>query len=145
MISKSLILPPCFLVLLQIVPLMAGSSKASVEWKTATVVDTSDHSYASHQNTTEGYDPYRQRGQPSPYPATSTTRTVYTTTFTYLLDAGDMVYTATITPRWRWSKVPAVTVNGTVKFALEGNRKLLMVDDEGREYKLDLIRRVKKN
>ena len=43
--------------------------------------------------------------------------------------------------KWRWSKAADLTVNGKVKFAVE-KRKLYVIDDEGKEHEMEIIKKV---
>jgi hypothetical protein len=57
--------------------------------------------------------------------------------------AGDnYTYAAERTLRWRWTKPANLTVNAPIKFAVE-KEKLFLVDDSGREYQLDIDKRIK--
>jgi hypothetical protein len=49
-------------------------------------------------------------------------------------------YTARETLVWRWSKAANVTVNGPVKFAVnQHERKLFVVDDDGKEHQMEVV------
>lgn len=61
---------------------------------------------------------------------------------TVVIACAGYTYTAELILRWRWSKDANLTVNTPVKFAVE-RRKLFLVDDSGKQYELNIVKRVK--
>jgi hypothetical protein len=49
-----------------------------------------------------------------------------------------LTYLASERLSWRWSKAANLTVNGPVKFAVEG-RKLFVIDEDGKEHEMQII------
>lgn len=58
------------------------------------------------------------------------------------IGSGDYTYTGQRMLKFRWSKRANLTVNTPVKFAVE-KQKLFLVDDDGKEYELDIFKRIK--
>ena len=53
------------------------------------------------------------------------------------------IYTARERLKWRWSKEANVTVNGPVKFAVDAHeRKLFVIDDDGKEHQMEITSKV---
>ena len=59
---------------------------------------------------------------------------------TYVIDLGDIVYVARQHLRWKWSKSAELTVNGTVKVAIEKS-KLYLIGEDGKEYEADIVKK----
>ena len=60
-----------------------------------------------------------------------------------MVDGGDKIYAISRLLKYRWNKEANVTVNGPVKFAIEGNHMYLL-DDDGREHKAKIIKKTLK-
>jgi len=54
-----------------------------------------------------------------------------------IIEGDDMVYVTTERLRWRWSKAAHVTVNGEVRYYVDG-KKLHLLDDVGKEHVIDI-------
>jgi len=76
--------------------------------------------------------------------STNTSQTaIYRVYETFLIESETHVYMAQQRLRWRWSKPANLTVNGPVKFAVE-KRKLYVIDDDGKQHEMEVIKRVLK-
>ena len=61
----------------------------------------------------------------------------------YVIETDDFIYQAEQRLRWRWSNSVPLTVNDSVKFAIEKN-KLYVIGEDGKEYELSLIKKIKR-
>jgi hypothetical protein len=57
-----------------------------------------------------------------------------------VIEGDKYVYLAQERLRWRWSKVANVTVNGSVKYAVE-KRKLYVMDEDGKEHEMEIVKK----
>jgi hypothetical protein len=109
-------------------------------WESGTLLDSRERSYTNSNVTTErGTVPGVVDG--GTYSRQKETHEVDTIWQEYMIKAGAFGYRAKQPLQWRWSKPAVVTVGGPVKFAVEG-RSLYLVDDSGKEYKMELLQRV---
>lgn len=60
-----------------------------------------------------------------------------------IIEGDDMVYVTQERIRWRWSKGARVTVNGEVKYYVDG-RKLHVLDDIGKEHVIQIVKQIRK-
>ena len=60
---------------------------------------------------------------------------------TFLIESETHAYLAQERLRWKWSKPANLTVNGPVKFAIE-KRKLIVIDDDGKEHEMEIVKRI---
>jgi len=60
-----------------------------------------------------------------------------------IVEGDDMVYVTQERLRWRWSKPAHVTVNGNVRYYVDG-RKLHVLDDDEKEHVVEIIKQIKK-
>jgi hypothetical protein len=76
--------------------------------------------------------------------STSSSETaIYRVYQNYEIEGDQYVYLAQEHIRWRWSKSADVAVNEKVKFAVD-KRKLYVLDDEGKEHEMEIIKRILK-
>jgi hypothetical protein len=68
---------------------------------------------------------------------------IYRVFETFLIEGEKYAYLGQERLRWRWSKPANLTVNGPVKYAVE-KRKLFVIDDDGKEHEMEIIKRVLK-
>lgn len=61
----------------------------------------------------------------------------------YVVEAPEMIYIGAQRLNWRWSKPIDFTINRPVRFAVE-KRNLYLQDDQGKEYKFDLVKKIAK-
>ena len=61
----------------------------------------------------------------------------------YVIETPDYVYQAEQRLRWRWSKPVPLTVNESMKFAIEKG-KIFVIGEDAKEYELTLVKKVKK-
>ncbi|MBM3740350.1 MAG: hypothetical protein FJW39_31735 [Acidobacteria bacterium] len=61
----------------------------------------------------------------------------------YVVEADDMIYIGAQRLRWRWSKPIDFTINRPIRFAVE-KRDLYLLDEQGKEHKIELIKRIAK-
>jgi len=110
------------------------------QWETGTLLDSRERSYTNSNVTTErGTVPGVVDG--GTYSRQKESYEVDTVWQEYAIKAGGYGYKAKQPLQWRWSKPAVVTVGGSVKFAIEG-RSLYLVDDTGKEYRMELLQRV---
>lgn len=62
----------------------------------------------------------------------------------FIIEAPEVVYHAEQRLRWRWSKPVPMTVNESVRFAVEKD-KVFVIGEDGKEYQLTLTKKVKKD
>lgn len=60
-----------------------------------------------------------------------------------VIDGGDTIYVTSEHLRWRWSKSAQVTVNGEIKYYVEG-RKLHVLDEGNKEHTIEIIKEIRK-
>lgn len=109
------------------------------DWQTGKVLDTQRQRYFagtvgdSHSSGTIGDGRYN---------GTSNDRqtAVYRVFENFVIEGDQYVYLAQERLRWRWSKAANVTVNGTVKYAIE-KRKLVLIDEDGKEHELEVVKK----
>lgn len=81
------------------------------------------------------------------YSGTSTTSTTGTSTAVYrvydylTIEGDDAVYFTSERLVWRWSKGAHVSVNGTVKYYIEG-RKIHLIDEDGKERSIEIVKTI---
>ena len=68
---------------------------------------------------------------------------VYRVNQVYVIELGEYVYVAQERLRWRWSKPADLTVNGSVKVAIE-KKKLYLMDDDGKEHEAEIVKKILK-
>lgn len=136
----------CAVGLIMLLPGTALSAEKVRNWDTGKVIDSersryfagtvgSDNTVGTAQ-TNGNYGTYQ--GQ------TTTTQTaVYRVYQTFAIEGHTYAYVVQERLRWRWSKPANLTVNAPVKFAVE-KRKLFVIDDDGKEHEMEIIKRVLK-
>ncbi len=62
---------------------------------------------------------------------------------TYVIDDGAIIYTVSERLKWRWSKEADLVVNRPVKFVVDG-KKLIILDDNGKEHNTQILKRAAK-
>lgn len=133
-------------VLVALLPAMVLSAEKARDWQTGKVLDTERSRYfagtVGSGNTTGtaqtngNYGTYQ--GQ------TNTTQAaVYRVYQTFAIEGETRVYMAEERLRWKWSKPANLTVNAPVKFAVQ-KRKLFVIDDDGKEHEMEIIKQVLK-
>jgi hypothetical protein len=65
---------------------------------------------------------------------------VYRVFETFVIEGDKYVYMAQERLRFRWSKAANVTVNGSVKYAVE-KRKLFVMDEDGKEHEMEIVKK----
>lgn len=140
--------PPLFtlILLLLVVATTAIGAQKQRDWQKGTVLDSQRSSYfagtVGSANTTGtaqangGYGTYQGN-------TTSSQAAVYRTYETFLIEGDTYAYMAQERLRWKWSKPANLTVNGPVKFAVQ-KRKLFVVDDDGKEHEMEIVKRILK-
>jgi hypothetical protein len=133
-----------------LLPLLAPAPAAEKarDWQDGKVLDTpndqaitrgpvgSSSTTGNGQVNNGGYGTYQ--GQ-----TTSTHHAVYRVYETFMIEGKTHVYVAQQRLKWKWSKPAMLTVNGPVKFAVD-KRRLFVIDDEGKEYEMSIVKRVLK-
>jgi len=73
---------------------------------------------------------------------TSTSQTaIYRVYQDFVIEGETYAYYAQEHIKWRWSKPANLTVNGTVKYAVD-KRKLYVIDDDGKEHEMEIMKKV---
>ena len=132
---------------LLLAPAIAPAAKKAHDWQTGKVLDAEESRYyagtvgsgqtnGTAQVNNGGYGTYQGS-------TTSSHSAVYRTYETFVIEGDTHTYVAQQRLQWRWSKPAMLTVNGPVKFAVE-KRKLFVVDDEGKEYQLSVVKQILK-
>ncbi len=123
--------------------LVAGFAKAEKirDWQSGTVLDTSRSRYFS--GTVGNANSNGQVNDNGSYNGNSTSSetAIYRVYQNFQIEGDQYVYLAEEHIKWRWSKAADLTVNGKVKFAVE-NRKLYVIDDEGKEHEMEIVKKV---
>ncbi len=63
---------------------------------------------------------------------------------TYVIDGGSITYTVAERLKWRWSKEADLVVNRPIKFFVDG-KKLIILDDNGKEHSTQILKRAAKD
>lgn len=61
----------------------------------------------------------------------------------YVIEGEKYIYVAEQPLRWRWSRPARLTVNGPVRFAIDG-KWIYVLDDEGKERRAEIVKRILK-
>ena len=126
--------------------LIASAAEKQRDWQTGKVVDSERNRYFAgtigNSNTT---GTAQANGDYGTYQGTITTThtAVYRVYETFIIEGETYAYVAQERLRWRWSKPANLTVNGPVKYAVE-KRKLYVVDDDGKEHEMEIVKRILK-
>ena len=123
-----------FLLSLSVAASLASAEKARA-WQTGKIVDAGRSQYLAGARTTPNYGT----------PGTSTSAQ-YQPVQTVVIEGADYAYVAqedNSGPRWRLlpQRLANLTVNEPIKYAIE-KHKLYLIDDNGKEHKLDIVKRV---
>jgi hypothetical protein len=153
-------------VMMLVFPAFAGKKDAGQIWKTGKVVDENRARYLAgiHHSTNSST---RSNGSwngaanstdignttntnmNGSYSGSSTTSSsgldmpLYRVYENLIVEGDDMVYVTSERLRWRWSKGAQVTVNGEVKYYVDG-RKLHVLDDSGKEHTIQIVKQITK-
>jgi hypothetical protein len=136
----------CAAVLIVLLPAAALSAEKARNWQTGKVLDTERSSYfagtVGSGNTTGTAQTNGNYGTYQGQTNTSQTA-VYRVYQTFAIEGDTHAYVAQERLRWKWSKPANLTVNAPVKFAIE-KRKLFVIDDDGKEHEMEIIKQVLK-
>jgi hypothetical protein len=128
------------------VAIEASGREKTRHWQTGKVLDSQRSRYfagtVGDATSTGRVDTYSGGGTYQGHTSTSQTA-VYRVYETFLIEGETHAYLAQERLLWRWSKPANLTINGPVRFAVEG-RKLFVIDDDGREHQMEIVRRVLK-
>jgi hypothetical protein len=72
---------------------------------------------------------------------TNTTRSVRQK---YVIETADLMIVATQPPKWRWSHPVLMTVNAPMRVLIDSEKRRILVIGEGKEYTLDLAKKILK-
>jgi hypothetical protein len=131
---------------MMLLPAVAPSAEKVRNWQTGKVLDTERSRYfagtVGSGNTT---GTAQSNGNYGTYQGqTNTSQTaVYRVYQTFAIEGDTRVYVAQERLRWKWSKAANLTVNAPVKFSVE-KWKLFVVDDDGKEHEMEIIKQVLK-
>lgn len=129
------------LALLSISSLAAAEKQR--EWQTGKVLDSQRSRY--YAGTVGGSNTSGTINENGNYSGTTngSQSAVYRVYETFLIEGDTYVYEAQEHIKWRWSKPANLTVNGPVKYAVE-KRKLHVIDDDGKEHEMEIVKRTLK-
>lgn len=138
---------PLFMpILLLLIPLVSSSAEKRRDWQTGTVLDSQRNRYfagtVGNANTTGTAQANGNYGTYQGQTTTSQTA-VYRVYETFVIEGDTYAYVAQERLRWKWSKPANLTMNGSVKFAIE-KRKLFVIDDDGKEHEMEIVKRILK-
>ena len=131
----------CAAVLVVLLP-MALSAEKVRNWQTGKVLDTERSSYfAGTVGGGNATGTAQSNGNYGTYQGQINTsqEAVYSVYQTFAIEGGTHAYVAQERLRWKWSKPANLTVNAPVKFAVE-KRKLFVIDDDGKEHEMEIIK-----
>ena len=133
-------------VLVFLMPSIAFSAEKPRAWQTGKVLDTErSRQFAGTVGSRNTTGTAQSTGNYGTYQGqTNTSQTaVYHVYQTFAIEGDTRVYVAQERLRWKWSKPANLTVNAPVKFAVE-KRKLFVIDDDGKEHRMDILKQVLK-
>ena len=111
-------------------------------WQTGKVLDSERSRYfagtvgSSNTNGSYGNGSYNENSNGSQ-------TAVYRVYQNFVIEGDQYAYLAQEHLKWRWSKAANLTVNGTVKYAVE-KRNLYVIDDDGKEHEMEIIKKTLK-
>jgi len=115
-------------------------------WLDGKVLDTARNRYfaGTINNSNESGSVYAN-GNNATYEGSSTGSNiaVYRVYANYVIDGGDTVYLLEERLHFRWSKAANLTVNGPIKYYVDG-RKMHFIDDQGKERTVEIIKKTLK-
>lgn len=62
------------------------------------------------------------------------------TTYRLQIEANNRIYFVERTLNWRWQKFPRVTENGPIEWHLKGKNEMIIRDDNGKEFTVDIVK-----
>jgi hypothetical protein len=133
-----------FVIVLTITTTIAADKQR--DWQMGKVVDTERNRYfAGTFGNSQTAGTVQANGNNGTYQGTttSTDTAVYRVYETFIIEGETYAYVAQERLRWKWSKPANLTMNGPVKYAVE-KRKLYVIDDDGKEHKMEVVKRVLK-
>lgn len=132
-------------VSLVLAPVLSAGEEDRV-WQMGKVLDTDvNREYAGTIGDVSTQGEARASGNRATYEEKSDTSEtpVYRTYNTVIIEGATHGYVARQRKRFGWSKLANLTVNGPVKFTIE-KRNLYLIDDDGKEHKLEIVKQVLK-
>ena len=137
MLKRSLVIFGCIVFLAT-----GGLAEKKRDWQSGKVLDSDRaRNYAgsvatgSANGTAYGNQVYGN--------STSSSVAIYKTYQTYVIESEDHVYVANERLRWKWSKPANLTVNGSVRFAVEKN-KIYILDEDQKEHEAEIVKKILK-
>jgi len=125
-------------------PPMAAAKQKMLTWETGILLDSAWGSrYAGtvgggSQNGT--ITSYGNTAQYHGYSSGSGVA-VYRISETFVIQGSTHIYIAVQPVRWRWSRAANLTVNGPVRFAVDG-RRLYVADEDNRVYEMAISKKI---
>ena len=132
------------LVLCLLTSISTFAAEKKREWQTGKVLDSERSRYfagtVGSANTTGNA---QANGNYGTYQGTTNTSqaAVYRVYQTFLIEGETTAYLAQERLAWRWSKAANLTVNGSVKFAID-KRKLYVTDEDGKEHEMEILKKI---
>ena len=139
-------------------PSLLSAATKEHTWQTGTTLDTGHNRYfagtlhngsesgtvyGSGTSNSVGNSTYSQGSGSYSGSSSGMDTPIYRVYENYVIDSGTMVYLAEERLRWRWSKPAHLTVNGPVKFYIDG-RKIHILDEDGKEHEASIEKQVLK-
>ena len=123
---------------------ICASAEKQHDWQTGKVLDSERARY--YAGTVGGSNTSGTINDNGNYSGTTngSQTAVYRVYETFVIEGGTYVYEAQEHIKWRWSKPANLTVNGPVKYAIE-KRKLYVIDDDGKEHEMEIVKRTLKS
>jgi len=132
--------------LLAVVCVTSSRATKNPNWLDGKVLDTTRNRYfaGTVSNSNESGSVYAN-GNNATYEGSSTGSNiaVYRVYANYVIDGGDTVYLLEERLHFRWSKAANLTVNGPIKYYIDG-RKMHFIDDQGKERTVEIIKKTLK-
>jgi hypothetical protein len=125
-------------LILAVIPLAVVASARDRVWQMGKVLDTRENAwFAGVTSWSDTYGTHRERT------TVAFARARYADRQYFVIEGDTTVYQARERLWWRWSKPADVAVNGAVRYAVD-KRKLVVVDDEGKEHQMEIVKRTLK-
>ena len=120
------------------------AAEKMLEWQNGKVLDTGwGRVYSGtigSANTNGTFQSYGNYGRYQGY-SSGSQLAVYRVYKTFVIESPTHVYVAVESVRWRWSKPANLTVNGTVRFALD-KRKIYVEDEDGKVHEMGINKKI---
>lgn len=118
----------------------ASAKEKERQWQTGRLLDMSRSSgYAGDIGSASGSA--TTTGDSTCGTASGSSVAIYRVYETYQIESADYIYVCVEHIKWRWSKPAALTVNGPVQFATEGNH-IYIKSEDGSEHETKITKKI---